>query len=146
MTGNDLKRLREFNRFFGVQLNVFDRYAFGTPYSLAEGRIVGEIGRNGTCTANDIAESLRMDKSYLSRILAKLEAGTIITRTRSDADSRKKFLRLTEKGHCLYTEFEVFSDTQAKAMLSGLETRDIAKILDCMRYIQTTLGKKHGKA
>lgn len=69
-----LKQVRVFNRFFTAKLNIFNRYALGTSYSLVEGRFIGEIGRNEGCTASDIAECLHMDKSYLSRILAKFEA------------------------------------------------------------------------
>ena len=142
MEDNTLKKVREFNRFFAVKLNLFNRYALVTSYSLAEGRILGEIGRNEGCTANSIAENLHLDKSYLSRILIKLDSAGLINRIVSDDDSRKKQLWLTPSGRELFEELEVLSDKHAENMLSGLSGEQIKHLLECMRFIQSTLEEK----
>jgi DNA-binding MarR family transcriptional regulator len=134
------KQVRSFNRFFAVKIRVFNRYAFGTPYSLVEGRIVGEIGRNTDCTANQIAEYLDMDKSYLSRVIGKLEEDGLIDKTKSDEDSRKKHLSLTKKGWALYEELERLSDAQVGEMLSDLSADQIEDLSKSMSTIQSILG------
>lgn len=136
-----LSQVRAFNRFFAVELSVFDRYVLGTAYSLVEGRIIGEIGRNEGCSANRIAEELNIDKSYLSRVLAKLETKGLISRLPSAGDGRKKQLKLTEAGRELYNRLEVLSDKQAEDMLKEVEPEQIGKLLESMRFIQTALGK-----
>lgn len=139
MDNKILKDIRTFNRFFAVELNIFNRNALGTRYSLIEGRIIGEIGRNPGCSAASIASLLHMDKSFLSRILNKLEEYALIERITSEADSRKKQLYLTAKGTKAYEELEALSDKQAADMLSGLNQQEIAKVLDCMKYLQEVL-------
>lgn len=143
MEKDTLQIVREFNRFFAANLNVFDRYALGTAYSLVEGRIVGEIGRDEGCTAIRIAETLKMDKSYLSRILRKLESDGLISKMVSAEDNRKKLLHLTPKGRELFEELERLSDKQAEKMLSGLGSEQVEQILNSMRFIQTLLGGRH---
>jgi DNA-binding MarR family transcriptional regulator len=138
------KQVRGFNRFFAVKLRFFNRYVFGTAYSLIEGRIIGEIGRNAGCTANQIAESLDMDKSYLSRVLAKLENSGLIDKLVSENDSRKKHLNLTPNGHVLFNELEELSNAQVDDMLAGLDAGQIEQVLQSMRCIQSILGDKHG--
>ncbi len=137
-----LRNVRTFNRFITAKLNVFNRYALGTSYSLVEGRIIGEIGRNEGCSANSIVEYLNMDKSYLSRILRKLESDGLINRMVSEGDSRKKHLHLTKRGLKLFMELELLSDMQVEDMLSGLNNDQVEKLMDCMCFIQTTLGDK----
>ena len=143
MEHSTLKIIREFNRFFTAKLNVFDRYALGTSYSLVEGRIIGEIGRNEGCTAINIADDLNMDKSYLSRILGKLDLDGLINKVVSDKDSRKKHLSLTKKGRELFDELEVLSDKQAENMLHGLSNEQVEQLLKSMYFIRATLGGKY---
>lgn len=136
-----LSQVRAFNRFFAVELSVFDRYVLGTAYSLVEGRVIGEIGRNEGCSANRIAEDLNIDKSYLSRVLAKLETKGLISRLPSAGDGRKKQLKLTEAGRELYNKLEVLSDKQAEDILKEVEPEQIGELLESMQFIQTALGK-----
>jgi DNA-binding MarR family transcriptional regulator len=138
------EQVRAFNRFFAVKIRVFNRYAFETPYSLVEGRIIGEIGRQSGCTANEIAETLDMDKSYLSRVIGKLEDAGLITKSVSDSDTRKKHLYLTEKGRKLFTELEQLSNAQVADMLSGLNSEQMERLSESMHTIQSILGNEHG--
>lgn len=138
------EQVRAFNRFFAVKIRVFNRYAFETPYSLVEGRIIGEIGRQTGCTANEIADTLDMDKSYLSRVLGKLEDAGLIDKSVSGSDSRKKHLYLTDKGRILFDELEGLSDAQVADMLSGLSPVQMEKLSKSMHTIQSILGNEHG--
>lgn len=141
MEDDILNQVRIFNRFFTAKLNIFNRYVLGTSYSLVEGRIIGEIGRNDGCNANNIAEQLHMDKSYLSRILIRLESNGLINRVVSEVDSRIKQLSLTEHGRQLYEELEFLSDKQVEDMLSGLSNEKVDQLLKSMHFIQSTLGE-----
>ncbi len=143
MDASALNAVRSYNRFFAAKLNVFDRYALGTTYTLVEGRIIGEIGRHDDCTANKISEIMNMDKSYLSRILAQLESKDLISRKISDKDGRQKILSLSDIGMALFNQLEFLSIKQAEKMLSGLDGEQVEKVLSCMRFIQSTLGEKH---
>lgn len=142
MEENILQEIRTFNRFFAAKLSVFNRYALGTSYSLVEGRIIGEIGRNKNCTAKKIAHELNIDKSYLSRILTNFEKKKLVKRLTSATDGREKYLILTKKGKELFEEFEFLSNRQATELLNGLSTEQISKVLESMRYIHSSLNNE----
>lgn len=92
-----IRVLRAFNRFqtrhFGVLANSY----MGSGLSLAEGRILFEIGRNGATLASSIQETLGLDAGYLSRTLARMERSGLISRSRGE-DGRQRPIALTPSG------------------------------------------------
>lgn len=139
MKQSDVKAIREFNRLYAVRLDVFDRRALGTSYSLAEGRVIIEIGRAQGCTANGICTLLGMDKGYLSRIIGKLESQGLIVRKTSAADARSKLLTLSASGKRVYADLERLSDEQAKRMFSDLDQVQIDQVLHHMGALRSAL-------
>jgi DNA-binding MarR family transcriptional regulator/GNAT superfamily N-acetyltransferase len=136
MEDEDLRTVRDFNRSFAVRINVFDRHALGTRYSLTEGRIIIEIGRAEGCQATEIAQGLSLDKGYLSRILARLEQQGIVERDTSPHDARAKRLNLTAQGRADYADLEKRSDQQAAALLAGLTEAQTRQAVACMETLQ----------
>ena len=62
--------VRGFNRFYTSQIGILDRGYLHTPFSLAEARVLYELGsREKRPTATELARELRLDPGYLSRIL-----------------------------------------------------------------------------
>lgn len=74
----DTRDIRSFNRYYTKILGVFDQTVFDLDYSMIEMRILGEIGRHPSITANELTKRLNIKKSYLSRILSKLERNDYI--------------------------------------------------------------------
>lgn len=136
-----LRKVRAFNRFFAVQLNVFDRHTLGTELTLTEGRIIGDIGRHPDWTANDIAEHLHVDKSYISRLLQKFEKKKYIIRVAHRDDQRKKCIQLTASGKRLFDELERLSDDQAAHMMTKLSSEERHLLVEKMNWIQSVLQK-----
>ena len=56
-----------------------------------------ELQEIGPCMANTLSQRLTIDKSYLSRILAKFEADGLIQKEVSGEDSRANVIRLSKK-------------------------------------------------
>ncbi len=69
---NVIEDIRHFNRFYTNILGVLDRHVLDTGYSLTEARIIIEIGMMEQCIANNLVDILEIDRSYMSRIIAKL--------------------------------------------------------------------------
>lgn len=69
---NIVSDIRRFNRFNTNILGFLDKYVFNGEYSLTESRVILEIGFMGECIANDLVEKLDIERSYMSRIIAKL--------------------------------------------------------------------------
>src|SRR6476646_11009231 len=87
--------VRRFNRFYTRQLGVLRKTYLGSPYSLAEARILYEIAKGGAPTATDIGRALDLDAGYLSRTLRSFEKRGLIVRKASARDARHSHLALT---------------------------------------------------
>src|SRR3954454_11663986 len=60
-----------------------------------------EIGRTPGIQARDLADLLRLDKSNMSRQVAKLEAAGLVRREATSDDARSFHLYLTDSGQSL---------------------------------------------
>lgn len=71
INANMIADMRRFNRFYTNILGVLDRHVLDSGYSFTEARVIIEIGLIEPCIANTLVESLKIDRSYMSRIIAK---------------------------------------------------------------------------
>lgn len=133
--------MRAFNRLYARRLGVFDRYALGTRYSLAQARVLVELGRHPGCTANRIADYLAMDRSYLTRILTGFEEQQLLERRASAADGRKKCLWLRPAGKQAYYELEEKSDAQVRRQLQDLPAADKKRLWQSLQVLAEVLGE-----
>src|SRR6516165_7771469 len=95
--GPEVAAIRGFNRFYTRKIGVVDGTA-SSPFSLAEARVLYELAHRERPTATDIRKELGLDAGYMSRILRGFERRKLVTRERSKADERQKFLSLTARG------------------------------------------------
>ena len=74
--------VREFNRFYTNVIGLLRGKYLDTPYSLTEARLLFELAQRDTSEVSDLRRTVDIDPGYLSRILARFEAGGLITRQR----------------------------------------------------------------
>ena len=98
-----------------------------------EERILGEIHRNPACDAAYITETLKMDKSLVSRILSKLVKDGLVARRTSQEDGRRKHLRLTDDGEAVYEDLEVRSNNLVQDMFETLSSDEVDQVLASMK-------------
>lgn len=134
--------IRQFNRFYTKVLDLFNNQFLDTEYSLTEARILFEISEKTNCIANNLVQELNIDRSYMSRILRKLEREELIKKKSSAIDSRKSFLFLTKKGEELLDRINIQSDEQIYQLFNGLTNSEINQIRNSMIVIQEKLDKK----
>ncbi len=139
--------VRRFNRFYTRQIGVLRKTYLGSPYSLAEMRVLYEIAQAdklasklGARTASDIGRTLDLDAGYLSRVLRNFEKAGLIARKPSPDDARQSHLALTAKGAKTYAPYEKRSQDNVAEMLGALKPNDQAKLIDAMRAIEGLLG------
>ena len=137
----DVQKIRIFNRYYARVLGVFDKKYLGVDFSVTEVRIIGEIGRNDSLTAKELAEYLSIDKGYMSRMMQNLEKKGLIERVKSEKDAREKHLRLTEEGKKLNLLLEEKADQRILRQIEGIGGEDFEKLLDAMKTIETIMGK-----
>lgn len=140
-----VSQVRRFNRFYTRQIGVLRRTYLGSPYSLAEMRVLYEIAQarnTGARTATDIGRTLDLDAGYLSRVLRNFEKAGLISRKPSPEDARQSRLTLTAKGEKTYAPYEKRSQDTVAAMLAVLEPQEQARLVAAMETIEHLLEGK----
>ncbi|MHC1711437.1 MAG: MarR family winged helix-turn-helix transcriptional regulator [Solidesulfovibrio sp.] len=138
---NIISDIRHFNRFYTKTLGVLNTTVLDTGYSLAEARVIIKIGMAGPCIASRLVETLKIDRSYLSRILTKLGKDGLLVREDSATDSRTNLISLTAKGTDLYKELNQKSDEQIIKLFHGLSPKDIKEVHASMLSILKKLER-----
>ena len=136
---SQIDRVREFNRFYTRYVGILDERYLDEHYSLAELRILFEIGYQQSVMASQLAGQLSMDPGYVSRIVAKLGKAKLITRVTDTDDRRRKLLELTVSGRKELRRLESLSRNQVRRMLAPLEPEDRDGLLASMGEIQGLL-------
>ena len=141
--------VRAFNRFYTDVIGLLDQHLLDSPYSLAEARIIYEIRHNPGTQASQIMELMHIDKSYLSRLLKKLERDGVIKRKKSEKDARAIVISLTAKGQKEFDLLNKSSNEQIATLIQPLSSiqkenlvADMSSIKHMLRSVKpATLGK-----
>lgn len=134
--------IRKFNRFYTDIIGLLDKHLLHSAYSLAEGRIIYEIYSGKSVQASQIMTAMNIDKSYLSRLLKKLERDGLITRASSGNDARAMLISLTEKGMQEFTMLNKASDQQISDLIINLNSTDQQELVAHMNAIMNILKKQ----
>jgi DNA-binding MarR family transcriptional regulator/GNAT superfamily N-acetyltransferase len=143
----DIKRddrvaaVRRFNRFYTRRIGVLQEGFSNSPFSLAEARVLYEIGRREKPTATDVARELGLDAGYLSRILRAFEVRGYIVRETSGRDGRQSLLSMTSRGRKSFAPIEAHTVSEVTGMLAAMPPATQEKLVGAMRTIETLLGE-----
>lgn len=135
-----IDRIRDFNRFYTTQLGVLERGFLGSGRTLAEIRILYEVGTGQEVTARALAKLIGMDEGQLSRIVSRLERDDQLERRASPQDARKRVLSLTPMGHEVLAQMVKRSRASVgrqMAHLSPFQQRDLAAQMEGIRAAMT---------
>src|SRR2546430_16889296 len=80
MSAARMGAVRRFNRFYTKQIGILGERLLQSPFSLAEMRVLYEIANRENVSAVELAEELRLDAGYLSRILRRFQKGGVVRR------------------------------------------------------------------
>jgi len=132
--------VRRFNRFYTRQIGVLRKTYLDSPFSLAEARVLYEIGQGKALTASDIGRALGLDAGYLSRMLRNFEKRGLISRKTSAEDARQSHLALTPRGRQTFAPLEQRSQDDVAEMLAKLDANEQARLTAAMAEIETLVG------
>lgn len=146
MSGYDktINEIRKFNRFYTVSMGFLDSEYLDTEYSVVETRILFEIKMHEKCIQSDIAKTLHIDKSYLSRLVKRFHKNGLIEKDKSDEDKRTTYITLTEKGSAETERLIELTNNQIKAKVNKLSFDECNELCDAMNVIISILGKEEG--
>lgn len=132
-----INNIREFNRYYTNKLDVFSTNKFDSNYTFTEARVIIEIGIRHDCIANEIVQTLNIDKGYLSRVLSRFNKKGLIKKVTSPTDSRSKIIKLTTEGNELFDYLNEASNKQVNQMIDGLDETEIFTINKNMMEIMS---------
>ncbi|POX39379.1 MarR family transcriptional regulator [Streptomyces sp. Ru73] len=137
-----VQEFRRFNRFYTNLIGALDygRHLY-SPYTLTEARLLYELAHAGDqVDAADLRVALSLDAGYLSRLLTKFEERELITRGRSERDSRRQRIALTAHGREAASVLEERSQDSAGRLLEKVPGRDRTRLAESMATIRELLG------
>jgi DNA-binding MarR family transcriptional regulator/N-acetylglutamate synthase-like GNAT family acetyltransferase len=144
MSDDDFDRrvgeVRRFNRFWTRQIGVLREGYLESPFSLTEVRVLYELAHREETTAGELGEELGLDAGYLSRILSGFQKHGLIRKRPSEADGRRRLLRLTERGREAFAPLEARSRSEIGAMLGGMSIAGQELLVEAMRAIERLLS------
>jgi DNA-binding MarR family transcriptional regulator/GNAT superfamily N-acetyltransferase len=132
--------VRHFNRFWTQQIGVLREGYLEGPFSLTEVRVLYELAHREETTASELGEELGLDAGYLSRILRGFEQHGLIHKRPSEADGRRRLLRLTELGREAFALLDARSRSEIGAMLAGMSIAGQERLVGAMRTIEGLLS------
>jgi DNA-binding MarR family transcriptional regulator/N-acetylglutamate synthase-like GNAT family acetyltransferase len=134
--------VRSFNRFYTKQIGVLQHGWLGSPFSLAEARVLYELAHHEQPTATDVGKELGLDAGYLSRMLHSFDQRGLVRRTRSNADGRRAHLSLTREGQAAFARLNQQTHEDVAAMLRRLSAGDQRRLVAAMHVIERLLGAR----
>lgn len=141
-TQRRIEAVRRFSRFYTRKVGVLHEGLLGSPFSLAEARVVYELAHHETTTANELCDELGLDPGYLSRIVRGFEQRGLISKQPSPADARQNLLALTAEGQEAFARLNARSRHEVGEMLGTLSDADQDRLVEAMRVIEELLGNQ----
>ncbi len=127
-----IDQIRDFNRFYTRALGLTGRSYLQSGRSLAEVRLIHEIGALGPVTARQLAQALGLDEAQLSRMLARLQRSGVVER---QAAGRQAFLRLAPAGRTLLEGLSAQSRAALAALIPAERRVALAEALAGVRQL-----------
>lgn len=115
----------------------------GTPYSASAVHAMLEIDARGAATAAQLVGVLGLDKSSVSRMVAKLAAGGEITETAADEDARLKQLSLTAQGRALIKKIHAYGRNQVTSAMAHLNPSQQQAVAQGLAEYARALQARH---
>jgi DNA-binding MarR family transcriptional regulator/GNAT superfamily N-acetyltransferase len=136
---SQIRAVRRFNRFYTRRIGVLGESQLGSPFTLAEMRVLYELAQADRSSAAKLSRELGLDPGYLSRILARFERDGLLSRTAAPRDGRQQHLSLTKAGRAAFATLDRRSQGEVGALLEPLPPDARDRLVGAMSTIERTL-------
>lgn len=129
----------------GRKLNkLFSEYGL-TEFNGEQGKILYYLWKKDGLSSTDISLDTGLAINTLTNMLDKMEKEDLIYRKRGDADKRKKYVFLTEKGKTLELKSKMATDKMDDIFYKGFSENEIEIFEDMLRRIILNLEDEDDK-
>lgn len=135
-----IEAARAFTRAFTREVELLDEGLHASRFSLTESRVLYELAYRRDATASELARELGLDAGYLSRILKRFEAETLVARSPSDQDGRQSRIVLTGAGHAAFAPLDAASREAWASRLESLRAEGRRELVGAMASVARLLG------
>jgi GNAT superfamily N-acetyltransferase/DNA-binding MarR family transcriptional regulator len=111
-----------------------------SPFTLAEARLIHEIGKRASTTASELGSELSMDRGQLSRLLWNLSDQGQLAIVPAPGDRRSNIIALTADGEATYDMLNSASDVATADLVASLDAEQVRRLVGSMRTIETLLS------
>lgn len=125
-----IDRIRDFNRFYTRSLGLTGRSYLQSGRTLAEVRLIHEIGGTGPVTARSLGIALGIDEAQLSRMVGRLVREGVVARA---PEGRQVRLTLTDTGRTMLEGFSAQSRAAVAALIPEARRAALADRLEAAR-------------
>jgi DNA-binding MarR family transcriptional regulator/GNAT superfamily N-acetyltransferase len=133
--------IRRFNRYYTGVIGLLDEHFLKSSFTLSEGRVLYELAHRDGLTASELAQSLRLDPGYLSRVLARFEKKKLLKRTPRAEDRRQAALSLTAAGKAAFRNLNRTSQAEIGALVEGLDDQQLRSLTQSMAQVRRILAR-----
>jgi DNA-binding MarR family transcriptional regulator/GNAT superfamily N-acetyltransferase len=140
-SGAEVEAIRRFNRFYTRKIGVFEEGLLASSFTLAQARVLFELGARKRVTPGELIDILELDAGYLSRILQRFADLRLVTRERSNEDGRRTDLTLTARGRKAFGAMDRRSRNAIAEMISPIPLPYRGRLLDAMQTVERTLSE-----
>lgn len=119
-THSDILAVRDASRRMVRELGFMQATLAETDLPPSAVHAIMEIGNHGSVTANRLTHALLLEKSTVSRMLARLVRRGLVEEEPSNRDGRAKILSLTLSGRLLLGDINRFADRRVCHALNAL--------------------------
>lgn len=138
-TDRQVDQVRSFNRFYTARAGLLDGGHLGSEFSLAQIRVLFEIGYGRDVTATDLMDTLHFSRGYMSKLVRTFTRKRLITHVRTVPDGRFKALRLTSNGAETLRSLEGAAANSMRGMLGTVAPAGRPVIVQAMTTIAAAL-------
>ncbi len=131
--------VRGFNRFYTRVLGLLRPDLAGSPFGLAEARVLFELAHRQDVAVSELRHELGLDAGYLSRILSGFTASGLVTRGQSASDGRRQVVALTAEGRAAFAELDGMQVAAIDALLAPLDETQRSQLVAAMSRIRGLL-------
>src|SRR5262245_46747146 len=135
-----IQAFRRFNRFYTQRIGVLQKGLLGSPFSLAEARVLFELAHRDRPTAAALVRELGLDAGYLSRILRGFGRQGLLKKEASKDDGRESHLSLTAAGREAFGDLDRRTQDDLRGVLRAIPPERQARLVEAMQAIEVVLG------